>query len=40
MERECLNHLNCMDLDLALKIEQLASLTAESSSDDKKNFEK
>ena len=29
-----------MDLDLALGIEQHASLTAESSSDDRKNFEK
>jgi len=29
-----------MDLDIALKIEQPASLTVESSSDDRKNFEK
>ena len=29
-----------MDLDLALRINQPASLTAESSSDDRKNFEK
>ena len=29
-----------MDVDLALKIEQPASLIAEGSSDDKKNFEK
>ena len=29
-----------MDLDLALRIEQLASFTAENSSDDRKNFEK
>jgi len=29
-----------MDLDLALRIEQHASLTAENSSDDRKNFEK
>ena len=32
--------LGCMDVDLALKIEQSASLIAEGSSDDKKNFEK
>ena len=32
--------LGCMDLDLALKIDQPASLTTESSSDDRKKFEK
>ena len=32
--------LGCMDLDLALQIEQPASLTAASSPDDRKNFEK
>ena len=32
--------LSCMDLDLALRIEQPASLTAESSPDDTENFEK
>lgn len=32
--------LGCMDLDLALRIEQPASLTDASSPDDKKNFEK
>ena len=32
--------LGCMDLDLALQTEQPASLTAASSPDDRKNFEK
>jgi len=32
--------LDCMDLNLALRIEQSASLTAESFSDDRKKFEK
>ena len=32
--------LGCMDLDLALRIEQPASLTDASSPDDKRNFEK
>ena len=32
--------LGCMDLDLALRTEQPASLTVASSSDDRKNFEK
>jgi len=32
--------LGCMDLDLVLRIEQPTSLTAESSPDDRKNFEK
>ncbi|KAL3619928.1 hypothetical protein CASFOL_034840 [Castilleja foliolosa] len=32
--------LGCMDLDLALRIEKPPSLTAASSSDDRRNFEK
>jgi len=40
MKRECVIVLSCMDLDLALRIEPLTSLIAESSSDDRKNFEK
>ena len=32
--------LGCMDLDLALRIEQPASLTVASSPNDSKNFEK
>ena len=32
--------LGCMDLDLALRIEQPASLTVASSPDDRKNYEK
>ena len=41
MKRECSNHY-CLHVyvNLALRIEQFASLTAESSSDDRKNFEK
>jgi len=32
--------IDCMDLDLGLRIEQPASLTAKSSPDDRKNSEK
>src|SRR3954466_2794096 len=32
--------LGCMDLDLALRIEQPTPLTAESTPDDRRNFEK